>query len=482
MNIRSLLLFFLYYIIIPASVFAQNLFPERQIICDTVKFCMDCGTPKATCDSFTLATISENINRRYNFRNGSGSITFQVLVTPQGNSCVLSHTDVTHSPLTNELMISLNTCLWKPARENGIPVNASCNVVFSINYGRISGRMQRMDLTQLAPPDNAIVYNKQYKYANPSLSSYNFTIWTRYNSPLPDNVGQTCVVDKNDVLWYATAAGLTRFDGKMFNPVNEGNSPFTATAAIQAMGLDKDSNKWMYANNTVYENNDAGWQMFDSAHLNISKPYRIVGTASGEMMFPNSKGLLIFRAGKMRLIDNQAVWQLPSNNVYYAYYDSKSRLWIGTAKGSIMIDKRQKVTVFNKPNTPLYNAAITNVAEDEQGNLYFSLLACNKKPGDNDEEGLAVMAPDGKWAHYNDKNSGLPVNHINSILYDKFEHVLWIGTHQAGLVRFDLKNGWENYHNNNSAVPGPEIVQLAQDSKGSLYAATTNGMFRIIKK
>lgn len=68
------------------------------------------------------------------------------------------------------------------------------------------------------------------------------------------------------------------------------------------------------------------------------------------------------------------------------------------------------------------------------------------------------------------------------MLYDKYEHVLWIGTEQSGLVRFNLKDGWENYHNNNSPMPGYTINKLAQDSKGVIYAATVNGLLRIKKK
>jgi ligand-binding sensor domain-containing protein len=76
----------------------------------------------------------------------------------------------------------------------------------------------------------------------------------------------------------------------------------------------------------------------------------------------------------------------------------------------------------------------------------------------------------------------MPSNRVNNILYDKFEHVLWIATDQSGLVRFNLKDDWETYHNNNSPSPGYTIYQLAQDSKGVIYATTANGLLRIRKK
>jgi hypothetical protein len=482
MNFRRLLLVSLFNLLSSAVLFGQNLFQEKLDICSNVKFCMDCGTPKATCDPFVLATICDRINHRYNFRGGSGSITFQVLVDPAGNSCVLSHDDASNSPLTSELIVSLNTCIWKPAMVDGKPVNASVNVMFTIANGRISGQMLRMDLDELKAPDSATVYNKQYKYSNPSLSTYNFTVLTKYNSPLPDNMSQASLVDKADTLWYATAKGIIKFDGKYFYPVNGGNSPFALTPEVSSMATDKDNNKWLYADRNVYMYNNTGWQLFNPAQFGISKPYRIITTATGELFLPNSKGLLILRNGKFRLIDNQVILELPSNNVYYAYYDSRGRLWIGTDKGSIMINKKQKTTMFNGSKTPLDNVCITNMTEDEQGNLYFSMNAVKKQTGNNDEEGLAVLSTDGKWTHYNDENSGMPANHVSTLLYDKFEHVLWLGTDKSGLVRFDLKNGWENYHNNNSTVPGHDILQLSQDSKGVIYVATANGLLLVKKK
>ncbi len=483
MNFRYVLFVCLFNITLYNGLFAQNLFPEKVDVRYAPQFCMDCGMPKATADSFVLGDICNKINYRYSFKGGgSGTISFQVLVYSTGFSCVLSHNDPLHSQLTNDLIVALNTCIWHPAMENGKAVNSSVNVMFTIANGKISANMQRLDLAEMRPPGNPTVYNKQYKYSNPSLSSYNFTVYTKYNSPLPDNAGKACIVDMADTLWYASPRGLTRFNGSKFLAVNETNSPFTAITNVSNIAVDREGSKWMYADRTLFLKSNKGWQVFDSAHLNIPKPYRIVTTPTGEVFFPNSKGLLILHEGKIRLIDNNVVWQLPSNNVYYAYYDMKGRLWIGTAKGTIMLDKQQKVTVFNSTHTPLANTCITNITEDGQGNMYFTMNSCRKSTGDLDEEGIAIMTADGQWSHYNDKNSGLPANHVNHILYDKVEHVLWIATQKAGLARFDLKDGWEVYNNANSAAPGFEVYQLAQDSKGTVYASTANGLLMMVKK
>src|ERR1700743_906586 len=402
MKVCNLLLLCLFNLFFSARLFAQNLFTEKTNMRYDAKFCMDCGTTKATCPPFTLNYITDKINRRYNFGNGGGAISFQVLVDSSGFSCVISHSDVTHSVLTSDLIRLLNVCIWKPATENGKPVSASVNVLFKVANGKISAKMERMDLSELASPGDPTIYNKQYSYTNSSLKNYDMTVWTKYNSPLPDNIGLACVVDKSDLLWYATARGLTRFDGTTFNAVNEFNSPLTATTMISDITVDKDNNKWMYANKAIYMYSDAGWKLFDSTRVAISAGYRIITNPTGEIFFTSHKGLMILRNEKVVLLDKERIPQLPSNDVYYAYYDTKGRLWIGTSHGSIVMDKKQNVTVFNGSDTPLNNVCITGITEDEHGNLYFSLNA-NKKSAneDIDEEGIAVMSADGKWTHYN---------------------------------------------------------------------------------
>ncbi|MGF7039655.1 ligand-binding sensor domain-containing protein [Mucilaginibacter lappiensis] len=481
-KICKLLLIGLFIFFFPAVLSAQNLFSEKIELCNASNYCMDCGDPKATCAQFTLDYITDRINRKYLLKDVNLSITFQVLVEPSGFSCVLSHTDVTNSPLTAELIRYLNGNIWKPAIENGKPVAASVNVIFRIVNGNISAQMQRMDLAQLKPPGDPVIYNEKAVYNNPSLKNYEFTVWTKYNSPLPDNIAQSFAIDKTDLLWYATARGLTRFDGKTFNPVNEFNSPFTAETAVRDITVDKDNNKWVYINNTIYKCTDAGWQVYDFKKFIKSGITHILNSSNGKLIFTTKDGLVVVRNDKVVLLNKKTIPLLPSNNVLYAYVDSRNRLWIGTSKGSIMIDRDFFVTTFNTSDTPLKNVCISGAVEDEKGNLYFSLIGINKVEGDNDKEGVAVLKTNGNWIHYNDKNSGMPSNRVNNILYDKFEHVLWIGTDQSGLVRFNLKDGWENYHNNNSAAPGYTIYQLVQDSKGVIYATTANGLLRIRKK
>jgi len=468
--------------VFPAVVCAQNLFLQKIELCSAENYCIDCGSPKATCSQFTLDQLCDRINRKYSFKDANGSLTFQVLVEPSGFSCVLSHTDVTNSPLTADIIRLLNGSLWKAAVDHGKRVASSVNVQFKIAFGRISAQMLRIDLEQMKPAGPPTIYNTSTKYTNPSLNSYEFTKWTKYDSPLPDNVSQSCAIDATDVLWYATAHGLTRFDGTTFNPVNEYNSPFTSETAVQEITVDKENAKWAYIDNGIYKCTDAGWQVYDFKKFIKSPVTHVLKSRNGELLFTTRDGMVVVRKDKVVVLNKKTIPLLPSSNVTYAYVDSRKRLWIGTSKGTILIEKDLLPTTFTTSDSPLKNASISGAAEDEQGNIYFSLISTSKATADDDNEGIAVLRPDGSWLHLTDKNSGMPSNHVTSIMYDKFERVLWLGTDQSGLVRYDLKDSWENYNNANSPAPSFKIYQVVQDSKGVIYVTTANGLLRMRKR
>jgi ligand-binding sensor domain-containing protein len=157
---------------------------------------------------------------------------------------------------------------------------------------------------------------------------------------------------------------------------------------------------------------------------------------------------------------------------------------MGTFSGSVLIDENGKATSFNETETVLKGKCITSMDEDENGNLYFGLYEFNRKDKKlvNNDEGIAICYPNGDIKQFTTSNSGMPFNHVTKVLYDKIEKVLWIATDRAGLVRFDLKDGWENYNNKNSEIPTSYIGDMDFDKNGILYLATRQGLVKIEKK
>ncbi len=149
-----------------------------------------------------------------------------------------------------------------------------------------------------------------------------------------------------------------------------------------------------------------------------------------------------------------------------------------------MIDENGKATNFNETNTVLNGKCITSMDEDENGNIFFTLFEYNRKiPGKvNNDEGIAIIYANGTFKQFTTSNSGMPFNHTTKVLYDKIEKVLWISTDRAGLVRYNLKDSWENYHSENSDLPTSYISSMTFDNSGNLYLATRQGLVKVERK
>lgn len=69
-----------------------------------------------------------------------------------------------------------------------------------------------------------------------------------------------------------------------------------------------------------------------------------------------------------------------------------------------------------------------------------------------------------KWIHFDSTNSGLPTNTIRCVTQDP-KGIYWIGTWDAGLVKFDGYN-WTVYNTKNSPLPHNSVYSITfHDSK-----------------
>ena len=67
------------------------------------------------------------------------------------------------------------------------------------------------------------------------------------------------------------------------------------------------------------------------------------------------------------------------------------------------------------------------------------------------------------WKHFDKENSGLPTNTIRCVTQDQ-KGIYWIGTWDAGLVKFDGKN-WTVYNTKNSGLPNNCVYSITFDKK-----------------
>lgn len=470
---------------------AQNLFPLKLDNCITEQFCLDCGETKANVDIQKLNSLVENITATSNLKGIKGKVMFQILVDSTGKGCVLSHTDVSNHIISKTITTALNNFDgFIPAKTKGkAEPRTSFNMSFEIKEEKIIAKVERVDMDAFKrsfdKPRSPEIFNNTYVYKNEHLSNYKITVWNSSNSNLPNNMNDHISIDKKGMIWLTTEEGLVKFDGNKFYNAEQNITEKGKFFGYYAIETDNENTKWVYGKNNIYSYNNKEWKIYDPKEIGIDGAYEIVNNPkTSEVFFCSDEGLTIYKNGKWSNLNKTIIKELPSNRVSYAKRDSKNRIWIGTFSGSIMIDENGKAVSFEDSNTILKGKCITSMDEDEEGNLYFSLYEFDRKVKGqvNNNEGIAIWYNNGTLKQFTTSNSGMPFNHTNCVLYDKKEKVLWISTDRAGLVRYDLKDGWENYHSDNSDIPTSYISTMAFDSKGILYLATRQGLVRVERK
>ncbi len=470
---------------------AQNLFPVKLNNCKTDNFCLDCGDTQAGYNEQAFLELQDKLNNELYLQGIKGVIKFQVLVNSKGRACVLSHTDRSNNPISVIITKELNKFKkWTPAITDGHEEDkSSINLTFTISDNKIVGQVERVDMTAFKKsfdkPRSPEIYNKTYDYKNENLKNYKITVWNSKNSNLPNNENDNITIDKNGLIWLTVDEGLVNFDGKEFKHAEQNITDKGKYFGYNALTTDNNNVKWVYGKNNIYSFDNLKWTKYDSTEIGINRAFEIVNNpTTNEVFFCSNKGLTIYKDGNWTTLNKSKYKNLPSNRVYYGKKDSENRIWIGTFDGTAMIDEKGQVTNFENTNTVLKGKCITSMDEDENGNLFFTLFEFDRKEKGkvNNDEGIAIRFADGTFKQFTTDNSGMPFNHANCVCYDKHEKVLWISTDRAGLVRYDLKDGWENYHNENSDIPTSYISTMTFDDKGHLYLATRQGLVKLERK
>lgn len=470
---------------------AQNLFPVKLDNCLTSQFCLDCGDIKAGYIEKDFRKLVIRLNWSLNLYGINGTVKLQVLVDSTGKGCVLSHTDQSNSSITSGIIEELNKFnKWTPAiKDNVKQGKSSINLVFVIKGNSISGQIERVDMKAFKKsfdnPQGPEIYNKNYVYKNENLKNYKITVWNSRNSNLPNNMNDHISIDNDGLIWLTTDDGLVTFNGTVFQNAEQNITDKGKYFVYYEMATDNSNTKWFIATGNVYSFNNGKWRKYEESEIGISYGHNIINNPkTNEVYFCSNKGLTILKDGKWSLINRENTNGLPSDRISFAKRDSKNRIWIGTYSGSVMIDESKQVTNFENTETVLKGKCITSMDEDENGNIYFTIYEFDRKDKQkvNNDEGIAIRYADGTYKQFTTENSGMPFNHTNCVLYDKKEKVLWISTDRAGLVRFDLKDGWENYHNENSDIPTSYISTMTFDKEGNLYLATRQGLVKIERK
>lgn len=210
--------------------------------------------------------------------------------------------------------------------------------------------------------------------------------------------------------------------------------------------------------------------------LSQSSVFSIVQDEIGFMWFATEDGLNKFDGNKFtvyRPIEND-LSSLPDLGIRKVFRDRTGILWVLSLRGSICR--------YNEVRNNFLRYSFTN--EDQNNKVKIITLAEDSK------NNLIVVTGKGQFFNYNreqDKFIDMPVpkklrDRLSSFhtqcLLGASDGNLWIGTWE-GLIRFNPENSdFEIFTANRKdgkSIAGDMVFNLAEDSKGNIYAVSANG-------
>jgi diguanylate cyclase (GGDEF)-like protein len=259
---------------------------------------------------------------------------------------------------------------------------------------------------------------------------------------LPHATVLSVLQDKQGFMWFATANGVSRYDGYTFSTFRH----------------DIDNPNSLSNNNTfaLIESRDGLiWIGTDPGGLNIFDP----------------------KTGNFKLYtkDENDPNSLADNSIWSLMEAKDGRIWIGTRGGLSILDRKTGTfkNYLANPDNPhaLAEAVIYRIYQDHSGTIWLGTRG-----------GLHRYNPetDDFTVFKNDPKNSQSISHNNvwSMLEDR-EGVFWVGTRGGGLNKFDRETGkftaYRNTPNDPKTLSNDRIWNLFEDKSGHFWILTENG-------
>jgi PAS domain S-box-containing protein len=258
---------------------------------------------------------------------------------------------------------------------------------------------------------------------------------------------QAILKDSQGFLWFGTADGLNRYDGRSFTVYRHDPKDPESLPSSQAGVLYEDSKKRLWVGSSW---SAEGLALYDRARDRFKR-------------FRPTAG---HRGSEVRAIIE----------------DRQGQLWVGTDQGVAQFDPEAGTfKVFSFPSADAkapIAASVMSLLEDRRGVLWVGT-------------GAGLLTFDRASGRYTRWNAGgedpVGLNHgeISDLLEDE-QGTLWVPTLGGGLFRIDPATGREMHYrcdpSNPQSLGHPRVRSLASDGQGHIYVGTENGGLDVLDR
>jgi len=314
---------------------------------------------------------------------------------------------------------------------------------------------------------------------------------------LPQSQVFAAMQDSRGYMWFGTqGGGVCRFDGLDFQtfttddgiPSNFVSAIFEdSEGRIWIAGDDRfgyfDGKKWQTQRGRFGEpvntfgqlkkgqilmgvGNGGGLVRHDSIGLH-SVAHGFPKSPSIYAFFPSKSGLWLgtnqgampFGKPAQRLTTKEG---LPSNTVRAFSLDAQGHLWLATPSGIAVVDESSlKIRTVHK--SPLLENALCLQADGE-GNIWVGTAG----------NGISIWSPkDSAWTQITEKQ-GLPHNHVRALVRDNTGQ-MWAATSGGGVVRFVAQDF--THYDRSDGLTGDRVYSVMEDRRGRIwFSVSQNGL------
>ena len=286
------------------------------------------------------------------------------------------------------------------------------------------------------------------------LRHYGYQSW-QTDDGLPQNTVHAVLQTRDGYLWFATEAGLVRFDGVQFAVFDKGNTPQLGSDLIYSLFEDKQAALWIGTSGGLTRLRNGQFKLFTT---NEGLPANSI-----ESVYQSRDGGLwvLTTAGLGKYVDEHFL-ALPFSQGLSATSTMTETpdglLWIGSGNNVLKIDSR-RASILAIVSTGEQAQALTS---DAQGRIWAGF-----------HTGLKTIPSGGPpiFIHLPDALG----SDITSLLSANDGH-LWIGT-TRGLGEYDGKS--TRVITTQEGLPGSRISVLFEDRQHAIWAATDHGIARV---
>jgi signal transduction histidine kinase/ligand-binding sensor domain-containing protein len=165
------------------------------------------------------------------------------------------------------------------------------------------------------------------------------------------------------------------------------------------------------------------------------------------------------------------------SSVKAIHQDRRGAMWFGTAERLVRVENGTQSSYTSRDG--LAGNDVQTIVESADGTMWFGgARGLTRYTNSANTTNSANGTNSGKFTAFKEQD-GLPSDHVRA-LYEDRDGVLWIGTYDGGMARF--QNGRFTRYTTRDGLFDDGAFQILEDARGFLWMSSNRGIYRVNKR